>query len=255
MKKIILITAGMVFYTGVQAQSINSLLKKANTYAKQHGITVPNLNNGIGGQKPLTNPEIVKGLKEALSQGTNKSTDKISKLDGFLKDAAIKILMPPEAKNAETKLRQIGLGALADKVILTINRAAEDAAIKAKPIFINAITGMSIQDGLSILKGNNTAATDYLKRTTSGQLTTAFKPVIKQSLDKVNATRYWSDFMTTYNKLPVVQKINPDLTGFVTQKAIDGIFLKISDEEKNIRQNPVARTTDILKRVFGYVFK
>jgi hypothetical protein len=257
MKKIIILVVAFLLHESLFAQNIGSILNQANAYAKKHGIKVPNLPSGgtAAGAKPLSNEEIVKGLKEALTQGTSKSTEQVSKVDGFLKDAAIKVLIPPDARKAEVKLRELGLGSLADKVIVSINRASEDAAIKAKPIFINAITSMSIQDAMGILKGPNTAATDYLKRTTTNQLTAAFQPSIKQSLDKVNATKYWADFMNTYNRLPLVQKINPDLASFVTQKAMEGIFLKISEEEKNIRQNPIARTTDILKRVFGYIFK
>jgi hypothetical protein len=144
------------------------------------------------------------------------------------------------------------MGAQVDRAILSMNRAAEDASSKAVPIFTNAITGMSIQDGISILRGSNDAATQYLKGNTSTQLTSAFRPVIQSSLNKVNATRYWTEIVTIYNKLPTTrQKVNTDLTGYVTERALNGIFVNVAEEELKIRTNPAARITDILKKVFG----
>jgi hypothetical protein len=234
------------------AQSANYWLSEAQKFAKKNGINIPtNLPASAG----LSNADVVKGLKEALTQGAGKGSDKVSKLDGYFKDAAIKILMPPDALKAEKKLRELGLGHIADKAILSINRAAEDAAVKAKPIFVTAITQMTFNDAMSILKGPQNAATEYLKRTTNAKLVSAFKPVIENSLQKVNATKYWADLINTYNKLPLVQKINPDLSGFVTDKAIQGIFMKVADEEKNIRVNPAARVTAILQKVFGSLTK
>lgn len=199
----------------------------------------------------LSADDIVAGLKEALSVGTNKSTTKLSAVDGFFNDAAVKILLPPEAQKVEKTLRGLGMDKLMDDAILSLNRAAEDASQKAAPIFIGAIKKMTITDGLNILKGNDTAATHYLKGATSNELTTAFKPVIDSSLKKTDATKYWKDVFDNYNKLPFVKKVNSDLSSYVTQKALTGIFYYVGEEEKKIRKDPVARVNDILKKVFG----
>jgi hypothetical protein len=192
-------------------------------------------------------------LKEALIKGISTGSDLVSQLDGYFKNPAIKIPFPPEVKKVEDKLRQVGLGNEVDKFVMTLNRGAEDAAKEAKPIFITAIRSMTIQDAWAILRGDQDAATQYLKRTTSVQLKDKFKPVIQNSLSKVNATRYYSDIVKKYNQLPLVQKVNPDLDDYATDKAIEGLFVMIAREEKNIRQNPVARTTELLKKVFGAV--
>jgi len=163
----------------------------------------------------------------------------------------IKIPFPPDAQKMEKKLRDIGLGSDVDNFIMTLNRGAEDAAKQVKPIFIDAIKKMTITDVTSILKGQPDAATQYLKKTTTTQLQAQFKPIIKTSLDKVNATKYYSDLATKYDKIPFVKKVNPDLVAYTTDLAIQGLFIKIAEEEKNIRANPVARTTDLLKKVFG----
>jgi len=145
----------------------------------------------------------------------------------------------------------MGMGDKVDQAILSMNRAAEDAATKAVPIFVNAITNMSIQDGMSILKGQNNAATSYLKSKTYTALSAAFMPEIQNSLNKVDATKYWKEIFSTYNRIPFVEKVNPDLTSYVTGKALDGLFVSIAQEEANIRSNPEARVTDLLKKVFG----
>jgi hypothetical protein len=198
----------------------------------------------------LTNSEIVSGLKEALSVGARNSSNQLSAVDGFFKNAAIKILLPEEAQKVEKTLRDLGLGSLVDNAILSLNRAAEDAAKSAAPIFIDAITSMSIQDALGILQGGDFAATNYLKAKTTTPLTNAFRPVIESSLQKVNATKYWSDVFTAYNKF-ATNKVNPDLTAYVTGKALDGIFYQVGLEEQKIRKDPVARVSEILKKVFG----
>ncbi|HEX8039594.1 MAG TPA: DUF4197 domain-containing protein [Chryseosolibacter sp.] len=200
---------------------------------------------------PLTTGEVVQGLKEALIKGISTGSDLVSQVDGYFKNPEIKIPFPPDVKRVEDRLRQLGLGNEVDKFVMTLNRGAEDAAKEAKPIFIEAIKSMTIEDAWSILKGEQDAATQYLKRTTSGLLKEKFKPVIQTSLDKVSATRYYGDIVTRYNQIPFVQKVNPDLDDYATDRAIEGLFLMIAKEEKNIRQNPVARTTEILKRVFG----
>ncbi|MBS1664041.1 MAG: DUF4197 domain-containing protein [Bacteroidetes bacterium] len=204
-----------------------------------------------GGANGLSSDDIVAGLKEALSKGTDKSTSKLSAVDGFFKDAAVKILLPPEAAKVEKTLRSAGFGKQCDDAILSLNRAAEDAAKSAAPIFWNAIKGMSVQDGLGILKGADTAATGYLRKTTSAQLTAAFRPVIDTSLQKTGATKYWKILFDTYNKMPLVTKVNSDLPAYATDKALTGVFYYVAQEEKNIRQNPAAQVTDLLKKVFG----
>jgi hypothetical protein len=210
------------------------------------------LNKTIGVEKPLTTAEVAEGLKEALINGISKGADQVSQLEGYFKNPEIKIPFPPDVKKVENTLRDIGLGSEVDKFIMTLNRGAEDAAKEAKPIFISAIKSMTIDDAWGILKGEQDAATQYLKRTTSAQLKEKFKPVIQNSLSKVNATKYYSDLVTRYNKIPMVEKVNPNLDEYATDKAIDGLFLMIAKEEKNIREDPVARTTDLLKKVFGY---
>jgi hypothetical protein len=205
----------------------------------------------IAGGGALSNEDIVQGLKEALTQGISKGSDVVSQLDGYNKNLEIKIPFPADAKRVEDKLRQIGMGNDVDKFITTLNRGAEDAAKEAKPIFINAIKQMSFDDALSILKGNPDAATQFLKRTTSTDLKAKFSPVVQKSLDKVEATKYYGSLVGTYNKIPFVDKANPDLNAYATDKAIEGLFTMIAKEEKNIRDNPGARATDILKKVFG----
>lgn len=214
--------------------------------------TIGEVNKAIGSEQPLTTAEVGAGLKEALINGISKGSDQVSQLDGYFKNPEIKIPFPPEVKKVENTLRDIGLGSEVDKFVMTLNRGAEDAAKEAKPIFISAIKSMTIEDAWAILKGNDNAATEYLKKTTSGQLKEKFKPVIQNSLNKVNATKYYGDLVTRYNKIPLVEKVNPNLDDYATDKAIEGLFLMIAKEEKNIRQDPVARTTELLKKVFGY---
>jgi len=194
--------------------------------------------------------QVVEGLKQALTIGTQNSASRLSAVDGFFADAAVKILMPPEAKSVEKTLRTFGLGSLVDKTILSLNRAAEDAAKSATPIFVDAIKQMTITDALGILQGGDFAATDYFKSKTTASLTAAFSPVIAKSLDKTEATKYWSDMFTAYNKFST-KKVPTDLNAYVTQKAIDGIFYEVGLEEQKIRKDPAARVTDILQQVFG----
>lgn len=208
------------------------------------------LNQSLG---TPTSTEIALGLKQALEVGTNASTERLNAKDGFLGNLAIKILFPPEAKKAENTLRSLGLNQLCDNLITSLNRAAENAAAEAKPIFISAIKQMTIADATNILLGKqNDAATQYFKRVTNAQLKEKFRPVIQSSLGKVGATKYWGDVVSRYNQLPLVTDINPDLTAYVTQKAIEGLFVQIAQEELNIRQNFSARSTSLLQKVFGY---
>lgn len=204
-----------------------------------------------GNSSSLSNDDIIAGLKEALTVGAQNSSTKLSAVDGFFKDAAIKILMPPEAQKVENTLRSAGMGDMVDKAILSMNRAAEEASKSAAPIFVNAIKGMTVQDGLSILKGSDSAATVYLKGRTWDDLSKAFRPVIDDALQKTDATKYWKDVFETYNKMPFVKKVNTDLPGYVTGRALSGLFYQVALEEQKIRQDPAARVTDILKKVFG----
>lgn len=199
--------------------------------------------------------EIGQGLKQALEIGTSKGADQLSAKDGFLGNLAVKILFPPEAQKVEKTLRSIGMGSLADNVITSLNRAAEDAAKEAKPIFLSAIKQMTIADATNILLGNNDAATAYFKRVTTSQLTAKFSPIVTSSLSKVGATKYWGDAASKYNKLPLVKPVNADLSEYVTQKAIDGMFIQVAQEELDIRNNLGARSTTLLQKVFGYADK
>jgi hypothetical protein len=219
--------------------------------AAQINQAISTAGGALGGETPLTADDVANGLKEALIKGISNGSDLASQMDGYFKNEAIKILFPPDVKKVEEKLRQIGLGGEVDKFVMTLNRGAEDAAKEAKPIFISAIRSMTIDDAWGILKGDQNAATEYLKRTTSAQLKQKFSPVIQNSLDKVNATKYYADLVNTYNKIPFVEDVNPDLNDYATDKAIEGLFVMVAKEEKEIRQDPLARTTDLLKRVFA----
>lgn len=199
-----------------------------------------------------TTAEIGLGLKQALEIGTTNGADQLSAKDGFFGNLAVKILFPPEAQKVEKTLRTLGLSSLADNVILTINRAAEDAAKEAKPIFISAIKQMTIADATNILLGNKDAATTYFKRVTTAQLMEKFRPVIASSLSKVGATKYWGDAANAYNKIPLVTPVSTDLSSYVAQKAIDGMFVQVAQEELKIRDNIGARSTTLLQKVFGY---
>ncbi|MCC8424984.1 DUF4197 domain-containing protein [Mucilaginibacter sp. UR6-11] len=200
--------------------------------------------------------EIGTALKQALQQGTIKSADQLSAVNGFFGNAAVKILLPPEAQKAERTLRSMGMGKVCDNAILSLNRAAEDAAAQAKPIFISAIKKMTLQDVTNILLGSQDAATQYFRRSTTGELTEKFQPVIQASLNKANATRYYTILANTYNKVPFVRRINPDIANYATLKAIDGLFIEIATQELSIRQNlGGSRSTPLLKKVFDFADK
>ncbi len=214
-------------------------LDKAKKFAKEK--------TGASG---FTESEAGSAIKEALNNGVKKGVSLLSKENGYFGNPKIKIPFPEEAKNVETKLRSMGMGDKIDEVVLSLNRAAEDAASEATDIFIGAIKEMTMKDAVNIVKGEDDAATAYLKNHTTDELTADFKPIIKASLDKVNATKYWKDVTTIYNKLPFVKKVDSDLSQYATEKAIEGVFVKIAEEEKDIRDNPSARTTALLKKVF-----
>lgn len=240
MKKIILLIA-LISTTLGGCETAQQVLDGVNTV---YG------NGTLGGAGGLSNADIVTGLKQALTIGTQNSTNRLSAVDGFFKDAAIKILLPEEAKKVESTLRNVGMGNLVDKAILSMNRAAEDAAKGAGAIFINAVKQMTITDAVNILRGGDFAATNYFKSKTTSALAESFRPIINNALKNVNATKYWGDVTSVYNQFSS-NKINTDLTAYVTQKAMDGIFYQVGLEEQKIRRDPVARTTDILKKVFG----
>jgi hypothetical protein len=199
----------------------------------------------------LSQAEIGNGLKEALNNGITKQVTKLTTTDGFFKNEAVKILLPDELKIVDTKLRQIGLSSLADEGLKVLNRAAEDAVKEATPIFVDAVKQMTFNDAKNILMGNNTAATTYLQNTTSNALYAKFNPVIKNSFAKVGADKVWTNIITKYNAIPLVTKVNPDLTDYTTNKAMDGVFKMIAVEEGNIRTNLNARSSDLLKKVFA----
>ncbi|MEO8403307.1 MAG: DUF4197 domain-containing protein [Chitinophagaceae bacterium] len=222
--------------------------------ASQAQIKLPGILSKKSAAAGVSENEAGQGIKEALSKGVTNAVLNLNKTDGFFGSDIYKMLLPPDAKKVETTLRSAGMGAQVDKAVLAINRGAEDAVAFAKPIFIDAIKEMTITDALNILKGGKDAATQYFKQKTTEKLIAAFMPSVKTSLDNVGATKYYGDIVTTYNKLPTTfKKVNPDLPSYVVGKAVDALFDQVAKEEANIRDNPLARTSDILKKVFGSV--
>lgn len=236
MKPFLVFLLSCIWVSQVPAQQLKSLVSKAKQAA---GLDAANGQSDIGA-----------GLKEALAKGVEKGVVQLSAENGFFGNALYKVVMPPDAQKIEKALRSIGMGAKVDEAILSMNRGAEEAVKKAAPIFADAIRGMDIKDAISILRGSDTAATGYLRSNTSSSLSSAFRPVIQESLEKTGAVKLWSNLMTAYNKVSF-QKVNTDLTGYVTEKALQAVFLQIADEEKQIRKDPAARTTALLKKVFG----
>jgi len=230
-----------------------ALICSVNTFAQVTKLKTPVAlsNTKLGKAEGLSEEEIGKGLKEALNEGVKKGVSKLSQPDGYFKDLSIKILMPEDAKKVEEKLRLAGKGKMVDDLIESMNRAAEDAANASKDIFLNTIQSMTLTDAMGILKGAENAATQYLNQATRAQLYEKFAPVIKASLDRVGTTDLWNLAFTAYNKIPLVTKVDTDLTKYATNKAIDGLFVQIAKQEKEIRQNPAARVSDILKKVFN----
>jgi len=238
-----------LFFCQTNAQSFGDLMNKVtkkNTTGNNdlNNIISPNLGKG------LSNDDIASGLKEALRVGTDSASKKLGKANGYFGDAAIKILMPPEAQKAEKTLRMMGMGSVVDKAILSMNRAAEDAATGVSNIFWNSIKQMSINDALQILRGSDTAATFYLKKTTTAELTTKFRPVIDSALIKNDVTKYWKDVFSAYNNFSA-KKVNTDLAAYVTERALSGLFYNIALQEQKIRKDPAAQVTSILKKVFA----
>ncbi len=200
---------------------------------------------------PLTTSEIVQGLKEALKVGTKNAVTALNTENGFYGNPILKIPFPEEVKVVEEKLRAVGLDKIVDDFILNMNRGAEKAVSKAGPIFINAIKEMTFDDARNILKGPDNAATEYFRNKTSTELSDAFKPGVQETLDQMHVTKYWSDVMTAYNKIPFTRSVETNLAKYVTDKAVYGVFHNLAKEEKLIRNDPKARVTEILKRVFG----
>ena len=231
----------MTFAVSLPGKTQRINLKKG---LEKTGISIP-------GTSSLSEEEVGKGLKEALNNGIVKGVKKLSKPDGYFKDDQIKLFLPEEANQVESKLRKLGQGKKVDAAIESMNRAAEDAANSSKELFVAAIKELSLIDVMKILNGEDDAATSYLSAQTRKSLVDKFKPVIKASLDKVGATKHWGTLFTTYNKIPMVQKVNPDLVDYTTEKAIDGLFIQIAKQELEIRNNPAARVSDLLKKVFG----
>ncbi len=217
--------------------------------------TLQDISKNLPTQGGLTEQEIIDGLKQALEIGTNNASAMLNKTDGYFGDAMVKLFFPPEAQRVAEKLRQLGMGKLVDDFVLTLNRAAEAAAKEAAPIFVNAIKSMTLTDAKNILNGPVNAATTFFKDHTRQPLYDKFLPVINNKLSSVNCTKYWGDITTTYNKIPGVTKVETDLPKYATNKALDGLFLKIEGEEKKIRTDAAARVTELLKKVFGSVGK
>ena len=246
MKQIILLILIAVTNQQIQAQGMFNKIKKAAETNKGILSTGKSGNSALG----LSNADIVSGLKEALRVATDTTTKTLSSKGGYLKNEAIKIVMPAEALKAEKTLRSIGAGALVDKAILSMNSAAENAAGQVGQIFLNSIKQMTVTDGINILRGGDHAATDFLKKTTTATLMERMHPVIENSLKQVNADKYWKDVFSKYNMFSQ-QKVETDLSNYVTSKALEGMFYNISLQETKIRKDPAAQVTDILKKVFA----
>ncbi len=214
---------------------------------QQAASQLPQILEGSG----VGQTQIAAGLKEALQQGIDKQVVNLTKTDGFYNNSLVRIGLPSELQKVEKTLRDVGLGSLADEGIKSLNKAASNAVKEATPIFVDAITGMSISDATNILMGNKNAATQYLQKSTKTSLYSKFNPVIKSSFTKVGADKVWSNIITKYNAIPMVKKINPDLTDYVTQQALTGVYTMIEKEEANIRTNVSARSTNLLKSVFA----
>lgn len=210
-----------------------------------------NIASQLPGDYTLTDTEISSGLKQALQFGIDREVTKLGEENGFYSNELVRITLPPELQKVDKTLRDVGLDALADKGLKVLNSAAEDAVSEAIPVFTNAVTQMTITDARNILFGPDNAATSYLQNKTTSELYQRFNPIITNSLDKVGATEVWRNIIEKYNNIPLTNKVNPDLPDYVTNEALDGVFKMISIEEKDIRNNLAARTTQLLKRVFG----
>lgn len=215
-------------------------------------ISLPKILNKKSSSGNVTEAEAGQGVKEALSQGVLNAVLNLNKTDGFFGSNVYKMFLPEDAQKIEKTLRAAGMGSQVDKAILAINRGAEDAVAYAKPIFLDAIKQITVTDALKLVSGQKDAITQFFKSKTTAQLTAAFRPSVQSSLEKVNATKYYTDIVTTYNNFPTTfKKINPDLTGYVVDKAVSALFDQVAQEEAKIRANPLGQASDILKKVFG----
>lgn len=252
----LLMIAACINYS--KAQGVSGLLNKIKS-GSGNGISTTQSNGST--KQPVSsnllgNDEVVSGLREALQLGAQTATKNLSATNGFFGNALIKILMPPEVRTIESKMRQFGFGKLMDNLVLSMNRAAEDASGKALPILASTISSFTIYDGIEILKGSDDAATQLLKTRTTPQLTAAFRPIISSSMSKYNVEQLWSQVFTSYNSLPIIKnKVNTDLTGYITERALSGLFVTIAQQEKTIRKDPVGTGSDLITRVFGSVMK
>lgn len=206
---------------------------------------LPQGTTGIG------NAEIAQALRDALNLGVEKQVNKLTLKDGFFRNKLVKILLPEELKKVDKTLRDVGLGNLADEGLRILNRAAEDAVKEATPIFVDAVKGITFNDAKQILLGDDNAATSYLEQSTKVKLYDKFNPVIKNSFAKVGADQIWNNIITKYNKLPLTNDVNPDLTDYTTQEALNGVYTMIAVEEKEIRTKIASRSTELLKKVFA----
>ena len=209
--------------------------------------SLPQTSGGFG----VSNIDIANGLRQALDNGIDKQVSKLTQKDGFYRNQLVKILLPQELQKVDKTLRNIGLGSLADEGLKAINRAAEDAVKEATPIFVDAVKQITFNDARQILMGNDDAATQYLKNRTNNALYAKFNPVINKSFSRVGADRIWTNIITKYNSLPLTNDVNPDLTDYVTQQALKGVYTMIAVEEKEIRTKLSSRTSDLLKKVFA----
>lgn len=207
--------------------------------------------NSLPNQTGMDSATIARGLRQALDFGINKQVTKLTKEDGFYRNQLVKILLPEELRKVDQTLRDIGLGSLADEGLKVLNRAAEDAVKEATPIFVDAVKNITFSDAKNILLGPDNAATNYLEQHTNRALYAKFRPVIQNSFSKVGADQIWNNIINRYNAVPFVTKVNPDLTDYVTRKAMDGVFTMIAVEEKDIRNNISARSTNLLRQVFA----
>ncbi len=248
-KKLVVLLLLVPVIAMAQSESLSEKIKNKAAALKNKATTT------LGSPNSSNQLDIAAGLKEALNNGITKEVSKLTAVDGFYKNEAVKILMPEELQKVENTLRKLGMGNVADQGVLAMNRAAEDAVKEATPIFLSAVKNMNITDAKSILLGSDNAATTYLQVSTNKELYAKFSPVVKQSIGKVGADVIWSSIISKYNEIPFVSKVNPDITDYITNKAMDGVFKMIAVEEKNIRTDLKSRTSPLLQSVFGLLGK
>jgi hypothetical protein len=235
MIRALILAAALVLFCGSARAQLDELEKRA----------------GLGGASGLSESKVASGLKQALQVGSENAVKIVGKPNGYFGNEAIKIVMPKELKALESGLRVVGFGPKIDEFILSMNRSAEAAAPAARKIFIDAILAMSFDDAKRILSGNNTAATEYFKEKTTGQLTDAFTPVVKKTMEENGVVRQYDSLTEQYKSIPFANSQSLNIDHYVVSKALDGLFYELAEQEKLIRTNPAARTTDLLKEVFA----